>query len=800
MPLRRTLFALLLAACVYAASDDKSPVTIQKIDIVLTPEDAAIAFSPDDIRNGLASKEGAYFSDSEWDFDLKTLSKNKNYFRVTPYEEEINGQKHLTLAIELAYQVRSITFVGNKEVSTSNCRSKFGIRAGSNFNISDMAAAVKNLQNYYVGQSYWTAAISYEPEFDKITHEVDIVVKIAEGSSGHIKAIRFKNLVDDTGTETPWNKRWKNDIKDQLNSTTYKWYSSWFTGDGNLDKNVIEEDKRLCKIYMQDQGYPHADVTIEPIVEEGNLVLEVQLLHLGDKYTFGTIATKGQVSFSEQQILSKAAIQTGQFYSLTGLESSILNISGQYFKKGFLDIQVDYQPLWNEEAKTVDITFHIGSALSDSAAPAEGYQYKVGHIKIIGNRITDATVILNEASELLVPGEILDRRKLGTLEQRLSNMGYFSSVNVMAAETQLQSDAEHYKDVHITVEEKGTGEFSFTFGYNSRDSFSIGAGIKERNFRIRGVPRLFSKGINAIRGGGEYMSFKAQLGDKQKSLSTQWAKPFFMDTRWTVGWDVGFSRNEYQSNAYNIQSIGAKLHASYEINAFTRYGVFYRVRNADVRLHTTAADIVAEAAGSDGLLSGIGMTLNYNSCADPLRPVSGFVSSLSTELVGLGGTHRFIGASYCNKLYHPFPFWKLVGRVRFDVSALQPFGSTTANHIPYAERYFGGGPDTLRGFKNFSIGPKYSDGVTARGGITQLALGYEVNLPLFSRVEAFGYIDACSVGNETWNFNHIKAAAGIGVRVEVMQGIPVNVGYGYPINADNKADEERFFWSVGGRF
>ena len=150
---------------------------------------------------------------------------------------------------------------------------------------------------------------------------------------------------------------------------------------------------------------------------------------------------------------------------------------------------------------------------------------------------TKTPVILHET--LLIPGEIFNTLKLKATERRLTNMGYFKNVNVYIVKGTESSLLEgNYRDVYIEVEETNTGQFSAFLGYSSVEELFGGINITERNFNHEGLYYMWRDGLRALRGGGEYINLTTQIGQKSRSYTLSWTKPYFMDTKWTIGFDL----------------------------------------------------------------------------------------------------------------------------------------------------------------------------------------------------------------------------------------------------------------------
>jgi outer membrane protein insertion porin family len=129
---------------------------------------------------------------------------------------------------------------------------------------------------------------------------------------------------------------------------------------------------------------------------------------------------------------------------------------------------------------------------------------------------------------------------------------------------------------------------------------------------------------------------------KNSSYLARWTKPYFMDTKWIVGFDGEHSNNRAVSNNFDILSTALKMHATYELNDFLRYGWSYRLQRSSTKL-SSSVDTKSEQAEASkaGTVSAFGPRLTYDSTNRLYNPTNGLRSELSFEYSGLGGDYNF---------------------------------------------------------------------------------------------------------------------------------------------------------------
>jgi outer membrane protein insertion porin family len=753
---------------------------VSKIDISMENLAPDSSFDPKPVLSKLKTKVGDPFSQMTFDTDLKALSEE--YDRIEPYISINNDGIALSIKVWPRPQIRSIEWAGNSHMKTKTLRKELGIKSKTTFNRQNFNKAFNKLKEFYIKKGYFESQLQYSVVQDPRTNEVDIQVTIIEGRSGKIDDIVFKGF---TSTE-------KSELLAMIYTKKYSLLTSWFSGSGNYNEEAIEQDKLTIINFLQNRGYADAkvDLTVKETASGGRIILEI-CAERGPIFHFGKITFDGNHLFTDEQIERLFISRPGGIYSPEKLRQTSDLIKDLYGRKGHIEAQVQYDTRLALNEPVYNVHFNID----------EGEEYKIGIIRIFGNVQTESRVILRES--LLIPGETFDSAKLKTTQMRLENIGYFKKVNVYAVRTQDdEALGDNYRDVYIEVDEASTGNVSLFFGFSTADDIFGGLELVESNFNYKGLGKLFSKGISAVRGGGEYFHAKASIGAKQRSYSLSWMNPYFRDSLWRVGFEANKSFSALQSKTYDINTYGLTLFASYPINPLWTFGLKYRIRDARVSTHGHhVSKEEKKEAKQDGLISASSVSLGFDSTDHPRKPHNGFRSLLEAEYAGIGGEFYFLRFGYLNSYYTGL--WRSgIMKYRFDFKFIEPvFKTNTAEQIPLSERFFSGGETTVRGYKAFDLGPQFSNNGGPTGGISYSVLSVEFLQEIFSFLDGFVFADAGTVSQSRFNLDHYRLSCGYGARIDIAGRLPMIVGMGYPINP-RKDDGEvrRFFFSMGGQF
>ncbi len=735
------------------------------------------------IRARMKTKEGSLFSQQDFDDDLKTLVQE--FDRIEPEVIKKDGKVQITLKVYPKPYIKEIIWEGNKEESKSKLQKELGIKPGMIFDRQTFNKAFNKLKTYYIKHGFFEAELSYTLERDPAKNDVTIAIKIKEGHSGKIEKIVIRNV----------SKKERDEILELIFTKRYNFFTSWLTNEGTLNPEIMRHDELTIVNYLHNKGYAEAKVkAMAKPSKKSNRIIVVVDVDRGQEYTFGDIIVEDNKLFSKDQILSKVAFKSGDAYSPEAVRESVKAIYDLYGSKGYIDAIITPESILHPEKRVYDLRFKI----------VENERFRVGLIKVFGNAQTQTSVILHEC--FLVPGDIFNSTMMHNTEERLLNTGYFKNVNVYAVKTTRGQDAKvSFRDVHIEVEENPTtGHFSAGVGFSTTESVSFSLGFNENNFNSKGFATLFTKGLKSLRGGGEYLGVNATIGKKMLVYSLSWTKPYFMDTDWSVGFDVKKSRNSYSASDYTVKANSLQLFAFKNLNSFVRFNSHYRLTHSFIDLkHVSHAkrnrELIRESKNG-GLISAVGASLTYDSTDNFVRPTRGLKSDLSAEFAGIGGDHSFFKFGYINTFFwSPYQFG--IFRLRANAEFIKTAFGTKAKHIPMDERLYLGGEKMMRGYRYNYLGPKFHDkDHTPRGGNSLIFGSIDYDQYLFKKLDAFVFFDVGSVAFREFSIAPLRYTTGYGLKIKIMENAPIAVGMGYPLNPQSKRDVKRFFITFSTAF
>ncbi|MCK5547636.1 MAG: outer membrane protein assembly factor, partial [Thermoplasmata archaeon] len=258
----------------------------------------------------------------------------------------------------------------------------------------------------------------------------------------------------------------------------------------------------------------------------------------------------------------------------------------------------------------------------------------------------------------------------------------------------------------------------------------------------------------------------------------------------------------YVSTEYDEKERGFALRLSTKVAPHTSAGITYRRTTSEIEPEEDASDLIKAEAGKKNIRS-IKLATIYETLDRPLLPSRGVRNTFSFEIAGgglLGGDRDFYRTELRPTVYIPV-FDRHTLRLRSRVGFIEPFDDS--DDIPIFERFFLGGPRTVRGFDYREVGPKDISGEPI-GGRSQFLASIEYTVPIAGSLRGAVFYDTGNIWEKEYkiDLSDLRSGAGIGLRIIVPQfPIPINLDYTWPIDKDEFVDPGgRFDFSMGVAF
>ncbi len=549
-----------------------------------------------------------------------------------------------------------------------------------------------------------------------------------------------------------------------------------------LNRGQIERDVVQLEAYYHSIGFPEATVKLDRIeYVENNRFANVYIqVKEGEPIRVGTLTFVGDLLMDQNTLRDGLLLEPGAPYNASLLATDIYKIKGKYFDRGYLGVAVTDSVRIN--AHTADIRFRV----------EPGTQLLVGQITIEGNRLVKRSVI--EAEITVKPGDVCRFNRVLKTQRNLFETGLFTVVDVIPENI---DPIERTVDLRIRVRERKGSWIEAGFGVGNVLGSRVFAEWGTRNFV----------------GTGRTLRFKAQYafdlfeGNNVDFNNIHVTNTFYRydvvyQQRRVFGIKLGMGLNAYLERDATVPNLDVRTigYAIGFLHDFARHSqVLAGLTFEEIRRRQTA--LPEENSRSHSF----GVTVSRDTRDFLLDPHQGEYRVLTSEVAGgvLGGDNDFYKFTGNYQRYRGLGDGSVLawrGRVGFS----DTYGRSEA--VPVESRYFLGGANSVRGYKESGLGPSYIDAAGVErvaGGQFLLLANLETRfpLPLLARWHFAGaaFFDAGNVwdsaadvhGNDfrltsdasETTVNDMRYGIGLGIRYNTPVG-PIRLDYGYPLKPD----------------
>ena len=727
------------------------------------------AISTEIILSKIKTKAGEPFSQVVVNEDLKRLYATDYFTDVSidaePYEDGLK----LTITVEEKTIIGDIVFKGNKAFTAMKLKQSMKSKPDEMLNMSLLAQDIAEIKSMYIKKGYPATDIKYELDVDKALNKTKITIIIDEKT--HVKVTK----VSVTGNEH---------LKTPKIIKVLGTKSAWLFNPGILKEDLLEEDVDKIKALYDDLGY--LDVEVAPKLDYSAAGTEIYVtfeVKEGKQYLVGNIEIRGNVVLKEKEIRSRIKMKTGKPFSRRELRDDMIAVRDLYYQYGYMDAVVDVDQNVNASTGSMDLMYTID--------PKEVVY--VGKIYIRGNVKTREVIIRRELR--IYPGDKFNGLKIKRSKERLYNLGLFEDISFDTEPTQ----APQVHNLIVNVKETKTGEFSFGGGYSSVDQFLGFVEVGQRNFDILNFP--------TFTGGGQNLVIRAEVGMVRQNYNIGWTDP------WIFGWPYLFGFDLYRTShtreldvgwAYDETRTGGDIRVGKELTEYLRADGTYRLENVNIGAVPSYASADFRNEEGSNYVSAISGMLTQDTRDNIYNPGKGYILNGTIEDAGgvFGGDKNFVKGTATAAFYHTF-FEKFVLELKGRAGWSSAYGDSDA--VPIYERFYAGGANTIRGYKERKVGPRDTGSDEPIGGNALLIGNAEITFPVYEKIlKGAIFYDVGNVWAKTEDFmvgGGYRSGVGVGIRVNTPVG-PFRLDYGFPLVKNNPDDSKNgeFYFSISRGF
>lgn len=757
----------------------------------IVPEFAGFRSVSDQYINGnIQLRPGMNYNPALLDQSIRTLY-GTGYFEFVEVRVEKTEDETVDVIFELVskYTIERIRFVGNDTYSDSRLASKAEVESGTPLDEYQISVAADAIATYYVEKGFPDVEVDYRIQRDEQTGYAVVSFDIDEGGKVRISDINFEGNVAFKDKK----------LRKQLETEEHGWLS-WLTGSGKFDEKKFKEDLKILRKFYRDAGYLDCEIDEDKVsidfIDDDEIVITIPVVE-GQLYYLGEFSIENATVYTTTELLGEVRLKTGDPFSPQGVDDAATAIREYYTSNGYLDSSVRAERVPNMETRQIDVVFRV----------RESEKFYVESITVEGNTKSKARVIIRELA--LSPGDVFDRKRMEVSQRRLQNTSFFEDVRLNPEPTNVPGR----KDLGITVREGRTGNFTFGAGFGSVESAVVYFEMSQGNFD------LFNW-RSGFQGDGQKFRFRASVGTSSNQILVAFEEPWLFEQRLAFGVELYRTESDFNSADYNELRTGFELYLRRRLFELVEARLSYRLElveifdvdrnpgavgaidNGDGSISNDGvADVFQRAEGED-LVSKVGLTFLRDTRETLIFTRKGNRSTLSLEYAGIGGDVNYYKIEGRTAHFIPtFDTLKQSLSIIARAGSVTPFGQSDI--VPFYDRFYLGGPETLRGFDYREVGPlDPDDNDESVGGNTYSMVSFEYGFRIAEPLGLVVFYDWGFVNKNDFDFSMSDYADnwGIGARIMLM-GSPLKLDLGIPITSPEGASGgTQFNFSFGTRF
>lgn len=709
----------------------------------------------------------------------------------------------LVVVVKERPSIENFTIEGNKDIKTEDLMESLrgvGLARGRTFDRSVLDNVQQFLQEQYYDRGKYGVIIDSEVA-DRANNTVNISINVQEGDRAKIRQV---NIIGNHNFE-------ESEIRERFQLDTANWLS-WFRQDDRYAKESLSGDLETLRSFYMDRGYADfrvdsTQVAISPNKKDIYVTINV---HEGEKYTISDVKLVGDMVVPEEQLRAMVLAQPGSVFNLQLLTQSSEFMSFRLGEEGYANAEIEPVPELDHEKKEVAVTFFVNPSS----------RVYVRRINFSGVDEVDDEVLRREMRQ--AEGAYLSNRLIDRSKIRLQRLPYIERVE---SETSAVDGSPDMVDVDFDIEYRMPGQFSGGLGYSESQKLILNGSIVHSNFL----------------GSGDRVALNANSGRFSTQYSLSHTDPCITKNCVRRTMSINYrdiTQFTSASSDFSTESYGATVEYGYPITEFQNLSVGLSYNNAELLASSRSTQQAQEWVASNGNPftsdSATGIPF-FGTQFDALELIAGwsfdsrnraiFANRGSRQQLFLGVAIPGSDVEYYTARYNYTKYIPIYGpwtfRMNAEVAYGEARGDTTA--LPPYKQFFGGGPESIRGYRESYLGPRdtfgrpYGGNVLAAG---QLELIIPIPEKFQNQARASIFYDIGNVFNTgeveffdrlgspvTYkpDFDELKTSVGVAVQWLAPLGL-FRFSYALPLNEFKGNDRffgdeiERFQFSIGQAF
>jgi outer membrane protein insertion porin family len=664
---------------------------------------------------------------------------------------------------------------------------------------------LRNLVSYFQAKSYFD--VSVDSQLDNAGDHIKIIYRVNKGKRHKISNIRFEG-----------NKYFD---ENQLKAHIAVRQAKLFFNRGKFSQELLKKSADSLTTLYHNEGFAKAVVTPVVVDHEPNIDIAFRI----DEGPQTRVHSWAAVNQNNSPIQLKGdtssfQLAPGKPYSPHIFEIDRNRILAWYLNHGYPGVQFDVEvtPVGGDP-NSVDVVYKID----------EGNQVKVGDVLLLGTERTHPDFVHAVTHPNVEQGQPLSQGKLLRSEGDLYNLGVFDWASVAPVGSTTDSNQQL---VLIRVHE--SPRYSMDIG-GGLEVIPRGGNIPVGSVVVPGLPAVslgnnftvsqqsfigprgtFQLARHNIRGRAETATIGIVASRLYQSASFTYADPYLHSSRWSSLLSASAQRSTENPIFTDRQQVASfQIERQLDRRRTKKAVVGYSYQRTDLSKILIPELVLPQ--DQHVKLSTIYVQYLRDTRDNPLDAHRGLYQTFnfSVNPTSFGSTSSFVRFLGQTAFYRPIKPWLTwANNFRFGIAA----GFGDKGYVPLSQRFFSGGPDSLRGFPINGAGPQRPVPVCSNpadpstctlisvpaGGLMLAIVNSEARFPI-RLVENLGGVVFYDGGNVYTNINahqfvsNYTNSIGFGFRYNTKVG-PIRVDFGRNLNPIPGVKATQYFVTLGQAF
>lgn len=754
---------------------------------------------------------------------------------------DADGREHVRLVLNVVEMPSDLEprFIGNDAIDVERLK-QWALLEDVTELFLHQAPRVRQriLEGYQRDGFYWAEVnIVTQGEDEQSAALSDVIFEIREGPR-----VRVRDVEIHGNHSMPDRRSWLF-FKDGLSHLSKRelagkrltnWFGSKFVAE------TLEADVLAMRQVYRDRGWLDAVVEVERL--DFNATRDRVTVHVavdeGPRYTVSRLRIEGvrlgkgdadaeivPLEIPEEELAAKCLMVPGAVIERATVDKDREALRAAYGELGriFHDSLpkamrwdfLDPAYVFDVEHKTAEVVYRV----------VQGRRLSIREVQFAGTSHTRDRVLRREVS--VFPGDQADLKEINRSLSRIHGTGYFNDEY-----DRLEHRLPFYRfvpvdgdpgavDLVFEVQEGRVIDFSISGGVDSNDGLFGIVTLGMRNFDVADTPRSLGSTFRevydkeAFHGAGQRVDIELAPGTELSRYRFRFLEPDLFRLHLNpISLDLDLTKRirRFDTHDEDRFSTGVRLGRKFTQDLSMSVGyVWSDVEVSDLDDPAVPPSLAAQEPLGEQSVTGPTFDVLYRKLDNYISPREGFSMRWNNRfnLGDLGSDIEYVDSQVHFDGYQPVgqreDGTKILLHLGLDLGVSPPVGNT--NELPYSERSFLGGSQTMRGFGFRGVGPVDELSGYALGGETYANASLEWIYPLHSvtqpgtyqrqemlRLLLFSDWGVLDVDPFQLDPGEIRGSVGFGLGLAYP--LPLSLNFGFPVVYEDEDIRQVFSFTV----